>query len=287
MKYLPPVIALLISGLFTIYQISAYELLPEIKIISAFSEMFMFVLLVIGFLIIQSMRSYVRIYWTLTLGFAVLSIFLVTDILDEFLLQPGYITSIFEDIFQIFGYSLVLIGIWLWALNNKELTEELKHMATTDNLTGACNRRRFREAIWNEINRAVRYSDALTLIMFDLDHFKKVNDAHGHHVGDEVLQTMVEIVTKNCRSTDILARIGGEEFALISPSTDLEMARAAAERLRTAIEEHSFGVAGTVTVSFGVAVLKKDDHMNAFINRADMALYNAKERGRNRVEIAA
>jgi diguanylate cyclase (GGDEF)-like protein len=286
MKYLPPVLVLFISGLFAIFQISAYESLEDISIMSALSEIFLLILLFIGLLIIQRMRSYKRIYGTLTLGFAVLCISLSTDILDEFLVQPGFITSIFEDLFQIIGYALVITGIWLWIINNNELTEKLKLLATTDNLTGAFNRRRFREAIWQEINRAVRYSEALTLIAFDLDHFKKINDTHGHHAGDEALQAVAEIVTKNIRSTDILARTGGEEFALIAPSTDLENARVVAERLRETIEEHSFGAVGTVTVSFGVAELKKDDHINAFISRADRALYNAKERGRNRVEIA-
>jgi diguanylate cyclase (GGDEF)-like protein len=286
MKYFSPILVLLISGIFAAYQFFSYESHGEISTMSILSDIFVTVLLFAGLLIIQRMRRNKRLYWVLMSGFTALFISLLTDVLDEFLAQPVFITTVFEDVFQIIGYVLVLAGIWLWITHNKEMTDELKRLATTDNLTGAYNRRLFRETIWHEINRAVRYGEALTLVAFDIDHFKAVNDTFGHIRGDEVLKKIAEIVRDNIRTTDIFARTGGEEFALIAPSTDPASASEIAERLRETINSHSFDSIGTVTVSFGVAGFKKGDNINAFIDRADKALYNAKELGRNRVEVA-
>ncbi len=286
MKYFSPILVLLISGIFAAYQFFSYESHGEISTMSILSDIFVTVLLFAGLLIIQRMRRNKRLYWVLMSGFTALFISLLTDVLDEFLAQPVFITTVFEDVFQIIGYVLVLAGIWLWITHNKEMTDELKRLATTDNLTGAYNRRLFRETIWHEINRAVRYGEALTLVAFDIDHFKAVNDTFGHIRGDEVLKKIAEIVRDNIRTTDIFARTGGEEFALIAPSTDPASASEIAERLRETINSHFFDSIGTVTVSFGVAGFKKGDNINAFIDRAEKALYNAKELGRNRVEIA-
>ncbi len=286
MKYLSPVIVLLISGIFAAYQLFSYESHGDISTVSILSEIFVTVLLFAGLLIIQRMRKNKRLYWVLMFGFTALFISLLTDVLDEFLAQPGFITTVFEDISQLVGFVLVLAGIWLWVTHNKEMTDELKQLAVTDSLTGAYNRRQFRETIWHELNRAVRYEEALTLVAFDIDHFKAVNDTFGHSMGDEVLKKIAEIVRDNIRTTDIFARTGGEEFALISPSTDPASASEIAERLRETINSHSFESVGTVTVSFGVAGFKEGDNINAFIDRADEALYKAKELGRNRVEIA-
>jgi len=286
MKYFSPILVLLISGIFAAYQFFSYESHGEISTMSILSDIFVTVLLFAGLLIIQRMRRNKRLYWVLMSGFTALYISLLTDVLDEFLAQPVFITTVFEDVSQIIGYVLVLAGIWLWITHNKEMTDELKRLAATDNLTGAYNRRQFRETIWHEINRAVRYGEALTLVAFDIDHFKAVNDTFGHIRGDEVLKKIAEIVRDNIRTTDIFARTGGEEFALIAPSTDPASASEIAERLRETINSHSFDSIGTVTVSFGVAGFKKGDNINAFIDRADKALYNAKELGRNRVEIA-
>lgn len=286
MKYLPPILVILSSVIFAAYQIFSYESLEEISATSILSETFLTVLLFAGLMMIQRMRRNKRLYWVLMSGLTVLYISLLTDVLDEFLTQPGFITTVFEDTFQVIGYVLVLAGIWLWIAHNKEITDELKLLAATDNLTGAYNRRQFRETIWQELNRAVRYGEALTLVAFDIDHFKAVNDTFGHNRGDEVLKKIADIVRDNIRTTDIFARTGGEEFALITPSTDPASAAETAERLRETINSHSFDSIGTVTVSFGVAGFKKGDNINAFIDRADKALYKAKELGRNRVEIA-
>lgn len=204
--------------------------------------------------------------------------------LDEFLVQPSIITVIFEDLFQIIGFLLVIIGLWLWTNYNEHLTSELSRLATTDDLTGAYNRRQFEVTTRREINRASRYTESLSLIMFDIDYFKRINDSDGHDAGDEVLKSIAEIVQQNIRDTDLFARVGGEEFTVLAPGTTIEGATEIAEKLRQKIFAHIFEPSGAVTASFGVVELKRDESLDGMSKRVDNALYQAKERGRNRVE---
>ena len=138
----------------------------------------------------------------------------------------------------------------------------------------------------NEIQRAKRYKRPLSLIIFDIDHFKKINDTYGHKVGDEVLKALSKLIKKNIRKIDFAARWGGEEFVILAPETNVEGAKKLAEKLRQAVETYKFPTVGKVTISLGVAQLEPDEKPEDFIVRADMALYKAKEGGRNRVEIA-
>ncbi|MEW6587501.1 MAG: sensor domain-containing diguanylate cyclase, partial [Nitrospirota bacterium] len=162
--------------------------------------------------------------------------------------------------------------------------EELKKLATTDKLTGAYNRTKFDEIIDIETERAKRYGSPLALIVFDIDHFKVVNDNYGHSAGDSVLKAIADIVRDNIRKPDYFVRWGGEEFMIISSDSSINKASALAERLRRTIEAHQFGEVGTVTMSFGVTEFRADETTAAFIARADGATYMAKKKGRNRVE---
>lgn len=137
-----------------------------------------------------------------------------------------------------------------------------------------------------EIDRATRYARPMALIMYDIDHFKCVNDTFGHGAGDEVLTTVVELVNEHIRSVDTHGRWGGEEFMVLLPETGLAAAVASAERLREAIAGHGFAHVESVTASFGVTALGPGDGFDALVKRADEALYLAKSRGRNRVESA-
>ena len=220
------------------------------------------------------------------IGFTVLFISLLTDLLGEFLEQPDYITTVVGDLFPIVGFVLVFIAVSKWIVHNNQMTDTLQRLATTDDLTGAYNRRRFGEAIEYEIHRAVRYMDTLSLIMFDLDHFKRINNTYGHNAGDEVLKTVAGIVKNNIRVTDIFARVGGEEFTVLAPAIGLEGAKVVAEKLRKSIESRTFETVGTVTASFGVAQFNRDEKSEVLIKRTDNALYEAKKHGRNRVVIA-
>ena len=160
---------------------------------------------------------------------------------------------------------------------------ELATLATTDGLTGLINHRTFQERMTEEVNRALRYAIPLPLIVLDVDCFKLFNDAYGHPAGDLVLKAVAGILRDCVRSTDLVARYGGEEFVLILPMTEMEGARAFAERLRTAIESHSWPLRA-ITASFGVAALRPGEESGAeLIARADRALYRSKAAGRNRV----
>ncbi|EFL52474.1 diguanylate cyclase [Solidesulfovibrio fructosivorans JJ]] len=166
------------------------------------------------------------------------------------------------------------------------LAEERRQLitrATTDALTGIANRAGIDEALARERNRAARNAKPLCVIMFDIDHFKDVNDSLGHQAGDAVLAALTGLVSGLVRGHDILGRYGGEEFLVVAPETDMEQGRLLAERLRAAVEAHAFPAAGKVTCSFGLAMLDADESAHALVARADAALYRAKETGRNRV----
>lgn len=171
------------------------------------------------------------------------------------------------------------------ALN--QANEQLKELSIRDPLTGLHNRRFLHESLEKEFNRAKRYGDDITCVMLDIDHFKKVNDTWGHDVGDEVLISVAGYLSRSIRDSDIVARIGGEEFCLILPATKPDAALAFLERLRLDISNMQFEAEDkffNVTCSFGVAYLTKDiKSQAALLKRADEALYNAKAQGRDRV----
>lgn len=159
----------------------------------------------------------------------------------------------------------------------------LEKQATTDPLTGIFNRIKFDQCLMAEIARVGRYNSSLAFIIFDIDHFKNVNDLYGHSAGDDVLKRLAKLVETNIRETDIFARWGGEEFVIQAPGIALADAVMFAEKLRVAIEQYDFNQPKKITASFGVTVYKKGDNSSRLINRADKALYLAKENGRNQV----
>ncbi len=164
---------------------------------------------------------------------------------------------------------------------------ELRQIAITDSLTGAQTRRSFELDVEKEMDRSRRYNRPASLIVLDLDHFKRVNDANGHAAGDAVLQAVVSRCKASLRSNDVLGRLGGEEFAILLPETDLEQALQVAEKLRVRTSEApiQFGNRNIqVTASFGVTELDKHDaKVETPLDRADAALYGAKNDGRDRV----
>ena len=169
----------------------------------------------------------------------------------------------------------------------KVLSTQLRGMAYTDSLTHIYNRLHFAHFLDAEIDKVKRYGGKFSIIFFDLDHFKLVNDNYGHLTGDEVLEKITEIVSKANRDADIFARYGGEEFIILTPETDLSGALIHAERLRHEIEKFEFKTVGHLTSSFGVTEFNaEDDTVDHMLARADKALYLAKEYGRNRVEKA-
>ncbi|MEB2343434.1 MAG: diguanylate cyclase [Deltaproteobacteria bacterium] len=170
----------------------------------------------------------------------------------------------------------------------REKNATLARLSTTDPVTGLRNRRYATEFLALEVLRAVRYHTPLAVLLLDLDHFKRVNDTHGHRVGDAVLQVVADTLRATLRSTDVAGRYGGEEFLVVLPQTERAGAVALAERVRAAIEETAIDVGGpapvSVTVSIGVAALdERTGSAEQLVERADGALYAAKDAGRNRV----
>jgi diguanylate cyclase (GGDEF)-like protein/PAS domain S-box-containing protein len=172
----------------------------------------------------------------------------------------------------------------------KRMEEELTRLATTDSLTGAANRRVFMDSGAEEAYRARRYNRPLSVLMLDLDHFKRVNDRFGHPTGDEVLVAVTQACRQELRASDLFARLGGEEFAVLMPETELRVARDVGARLLERVEALEVPAEGgpvRVTVSVGVACLRPgDDGVEEVLKRADKALYAAKDAGRNRVVVS-
>jgi diguanylate cyclase (GGDEF)-like protein/PAS domain S-box-containing protein len=162
---------------------------------------------------------------------------------------------------------------------------ELQRLATHDPLTALANRRLFDERLEAEIADAIRHQRPLAVAILDLDRFKAVNDAHGHPVGDQVLNAVAERISGGLRKGDLLARIGGEEFGLILSEVFAQGALAAAERARLAVAERDFGVVGPLTISIGVALRGDLREASTLYEHADQALYQAKREGRNRTVI--
>ena len=166
----------------------------------------------------------------------------------------------------------------------RQALSALEQLAIRDTLTGLYNRRKLDESFAVEAARAERYSRPLSVIMLDIDHFKTINDTHGHPVGDTVLVETAKRLLAALRTSDIAGRWGGEEFLIICPETPLDTAVPLAERLRRDYESCDFSMAGRLTASFGVAAHGKGDRVEDVLLRVDEALYRAKQNGRNRVE---
>ncbi len=171
----------------------------------------------------------------------------------------------------------------------KYLEQQLKQLSITDPLTGAYNRRYLQEALAQEVRRADRYGTPLSLIMFDIDHFKRINDTCGHDVGDEVLKGVVRRFRRRIRKADVLCRWGGEEFMILCVETPLSAAIQLAETLMQALHEHGIAdaVLERVTASFGVAHYQAGESLNTLLKRVDDQVYEAKQAGRDCVRYAA
>jgi len=171
-----------------------------------------------------------------------------------------------------------LVGL---AISNADAWDRLARQAASDPLTGIANRRAFHERLGAELGRAQRYGRGLSLVLLDLDHFKAVNDRHGHQAGDRVLVLFAELLGAHSRKGELVARLGGEEFAWLMPETDRLGAYSAAERVRQAVEQRSSDDVGTVTLSAGVSSSEDAGDADTLFHNADRALYWAKDNGRN------
>jgi diguanylate cyclase (GGDEF)-like protein len=178
--------------------------------------------------------------------------------------NKGYFSIVFSDI-----------------TNEENYKKRLEILNITDALTGVKNRRFFQQKMQEEISRSIRYEHHLSLIMFDIDFFKKVNDTHGHGIGDQVLIEYCRLIGKLLREGDTFCRIGGEEFIIILPHAKKDDAVKLANKLRENVQNHKIPI--PITMSFGVVEYKNGDTQEMILSRVDEALYEAKETGRNKV----
>lgn len=204
--------------------------------------------------------------------------------------KPPAQTSSYPVFVPYMFFVLSLVTLALSYLSKKSELETLNRMlaqqASVDGLTGIYNRKKFEELLALEREQSTRYETPLSLILFDVDEFKRINDALGHVVGDTVLQRLATIVADNTRESDICARWGGEEFVILAPGIPLSSANKLAEKLRFIIEESNFGEAGKITCSFGVTQFHPGENAESLLGRADTMMYRAKQAGRNRAYAA-
>lgn len=193
------------------------------------------------------------------------------------------IAPVLDEEYQVTHY----VALQRDVTERERLLEMLRHQALFDGLTGALNRAETQRLLSKEVQGACRYNGLLSMIMFDIDCFKAVNDEYGHNAGDEILRRIAEAVRPRMRTTDHFGRWGGEEFVVILPQTGLDGAKILAEDLRARIEALAFNDGLKVTASFGVAERIDETEETALIDRADQALYASKDGGRNQVSVAS
>ncbi|MDO8141980.1 MAG: GGDEF domain-containing protein [Candidatus Brocadiales bacterium] len=220
-----------------------------------------------------------------------MSVFFQGRIASDYLIT-GSITAFFVSLIVVVILVLLIKELRKDEKSLNEQNRRIFELSIRDYLTEVFNCRYFYERLEEEIKRAERYKSAFSLIILDIDHFKKYNDAHGHQAGDRVLKDVASFLKKHIRDHDLIARYGGEEFSVILPETVRDVAINLAERLRIAVSDQPFPFVETqpdkrLTVSIGIATFPDDaKSIDDLVKVADRALYRAKENGRNRVETA-
>lgn len=193
--------------------------------------------------------------------------------------------KIVEKLFYLFISLNIISAIILLLLVFSYVRNKLEYESSHDHLTSIYNRRSYEYAIEYEVTRNKRYGSRLSLILFDIDHFKIINDKYGHHTGDQIIITLTKLIANSIRHSDLLFRVGGEEFAIISPETNSKSALILAEKARNRIENYNFETVGKITISLGVAELYHGLTKDHLYSNADQAMYDAKHSGRNRTEV--
>ncbi|MCC2973931.1 diguanylate cyclase [Massilia sp. IC2-476] len=220
----------------------------------------------------------------LGLAHSVRGIFYLADAIEPVsFIAPGTANLIF---FALGTLALPALTLGAVMMSNARVLSDTAYAAEHDHLTGAPSRRAFFEAAERELARARRHHSGLGLLLVDADHFKRINDTHGHATGDQVLRDLVHRTQDVIRKVDYFARLGGEEFGVLLPDATGETALAVAKRLRSALDR-SAQTGAAYTVSIGLAMLEEGEDVASLMGRADAALYAAKEGGRNRVECAS
>lgn len=279
-----PIAVLLVTCIYVWNTLTHYPAVDHVDHASLLFEGLLALLPAAGMFLVRNLHDDTRhAYWPLLIGLAALTISMVTDTLDEVVDMPDMYNFVFEGLFQVLGFALVLLGLHRWIDYNETLKTQLCELATTDFLTGTANRRHFVAALQAEVERSGRHPSPFSVIFLDVDCFKQVNDTFGHEAGDRILIGVAQLVREQLRKTDVFARYGGEEFAILMPQTTRDGALVLAEKCRQALQEHCFADVGSVTASFGVATHDGLETTDQLLKRVDQSLYDAKADGRNRV----
>lgn len=275
-------ILILISYIFLIYTNS--KPINEIDYASLVFEGILIVMPLTGIFLINKIKdNNYKTFKYLFLGLSFLSISMTTDTLDEIVEISNIHDVIFEGLFEVLGFIFLTLSLHFWTKYNNEINENLNKIATTDYLTGICNRRSFISILHENIKEIEHNNKTLSLILLDIDNFKKINDNYGHDVGDIVLIKISNIIKNSVRSLDIFARYGGEEFVILLPDTQLENAEKIANKLCKLIENDTHMPIDRVTASFGVTQYINNNGLDDFLKNADKAMYEAKRGGKNQV----
>ncbi|MCW3481841.1 GGDEF domain-containing protein [Neisseriaceae bacterium JH1-16] len=251
--------------------------------LSVLAEVGIYLMVLLILIAMQPLSFLPYTYSLLTAGLGLWLETALIDVLDKVLVQPSWISGAGRDWLRLSGLLLVTLGVFRLVRQLRGQMQRLNELATLDELTRLYNRRYL-------LAQAQRWlkpgASGLTLIMFDIDRFKQVNDNFGHAVGDQTLQDVTRLVGMELPPGALLGRLGGEEFAILLPSWDVEAGRSLAEQCRVRLAD-STTAAGTITASFGVTGQQPADaSFEALLRRADRGLYDAKDAGRNRVCIA-
>ena len=229
------------------------------------------------------------LFGVITIGTAMSTLLSVSATALTTILVYGHASGLLISAFVGAAVGFIMTFVMMLVLRDLErMHQQLEYIARTDSLTQAFNRRYFMDVLAYEMEKSMRYGDPLTLILFDIDNFKAVNDRYGHNAGDVVLQSISQLCSTETRQPDIFARVGGEEFACLLSGSSANNYAILAERLRqqvqnlvTEYEQHSI----QVTISLGVALYQAGmTRPEDLLKQADIALYRAKEQGKNRVE---
>ncbi len=280
---------LALTGLFFIFSQSFYNLRPHIDDYTVFAASVL-VFITFYLLVLNHRNSEHRtsFYYFLSIGFLVLYLAGVLFILDQVFVYPELISRFSISTLLILGYASIANGVNLWSKHNQAVQSLLLHQSSTDELTGLLNRRAFTVRSEIEMRKAGKFAQPLSVMLLDFDNFKTLNDDHGHFIGDKILNQCAELMAESLRSSDSLCRWGGEEFAILLPSTNLDNARMVAEKIRKVIESRHFNNDTHriyMTVSIGVAQWQPNEVITQHtLSRADKGLYKAKENGKNQVQ---
>ncbi len=211
------------------------------------------------------------------------SIFAITNVTEMFYQYTRTHEGIqLDDVLFTLG-TVFSLGLAIFALRRWKESDKRLALSNTDSLTGLYNRRKGWDVFEAEMARAKRYQRPLSMILFDIDKFKSINDTQGHLAGDKVLKTIARFIQEKLRSTDFFVRWGGDEFVIIAPEIDHKGIRHEAERLRAEVERYFVQGAVGQTISLGITQMRDADSVEAFLLRADKRLYEAKAKGGNRV----